>query len=73
MARAMEGERGRPGLHCEHACDVELQAGHAHNAVAILNARSTMTVSLSELLKWNPRGLTDSLILVSINSQMSSS
>jgi hypothetical protein len=40
MARGRGSERGRPGLHSEHARDVETLARHARHAVARLCARS---------------------------------
>jgi hypothetical protein len=74
MASASEGEvRCRLGLHIR-ACarDVEALAEHERHAAAPLCPVAT-TASLSETLNWSPNGLSDSVILVSINSQMSSS
>jgi hypothetical protein len=45
MARVMEGERGRPGLHSERARGMESQARHACHAVAILYAQSATSLT----------------------------
>jgi hypothetical protein len=45
MARVMEGERGRPGLHSERARDMESQARHARHAVAVLYPQLATTLT----------------------------
>jgi hypothetical protein len=68
--------RGEVSARSSHLCMCSRHGGTSrartpHDNAALSSVATT--ASLSELLKWNPRGLTDSVILVSINSQMSSS
>jgi hypothetical protein len=68
--------RGEVSARSSHLCMHSRRGGTGrartpHGSAALSSVATT--ASPSELLKWNPRGLTDNVILVSINAQMSSS